>query len=144
VRGGVDYRPALLQRTGIGRYVRELVRSLASTEGAPDLALFGDSFARTRVPGARAPVAGARLYRRRIPGRLLPILARLGIGADDLVGGVDLFHYTDFIYPPVRRSPTRRRSLTPPSPPTPPSNARGQAGSPAPGPGGTAPAPRRS
>jgi glycosyltransferase involved in cell wall biosynthesis len=105
MRVGVDYRPAILQRTGIGRYVRELVRSLGSTEGGPDLALFGDSFARVRVPESRELGGRARLYRRRIPGRLLPLLARLGIGADDLVGGVDLFHYTDFIYPPVRRSP---------------------------------------
>ncbi|MGH7150310.1 MAG: hypothetical protein ACREIU_06420, partial [Planctomycetota bacterium] len=102
MRVGIDYRPALLQRTGIGRYVRELVRSLGPAEGAPDLALFGESFARIRVPESRALGAGARLYRRRIPGRLLPLLSRVGIGADDLVGGVDLFHYTDFIYPPVR------------------------------------------
>ncbi|MCI0586826.1 MAG: glycosyltransferase family 4 protein [Planctomycetes bacterium] len=105
MRVGIDYRPALLQRTGIGRYVRELVRALGPLEGAPDLALFGDSFAPIRVPESRALVAGARLYRRRIPGRVLPLLSRLGIGADDLVGGADLFHYTDFIYPPLRRSP---------------------------------------
>ncbi|HET6201962.1 MAG TPA: glycosyltransferase family 1 protein [Planctomycetota bacterium] len=103
MRVGLDYRPALLQRTGIGRYVRELVAALGAVEGRPDLALFGDSFARVRVPEPAAP--GARLYRRRIPGRLLPLLARLGLGADDLVGGVDLFHYTDFVYPPVRRAP---------------------------------------
>jgi len=107
MRVGIDYRPALLQRTGIGRYTRELVRALLRLEGGPALALFGDSFARARVPRSELGLEGtsARLYRRRIPGRALHALGRLGVGVEHLAGGFDLFHYTDFVYPPLRGTP---------------------------------------
>jgi alpha-1,3-rhamnosyl/mannosyltransferase len=107
MRVGIDYRPALLQRTGIGRYARELVRALVRLPDPPPLALFADAFARASVPREELGIAGssARLYRRRIPGRAIHFLGRWGLGVENLVGPLDLFHYTDFVYPPLRGTP---------------------------------------
>ncbi|HHI68487.1 MAG TPA: glycosyltransferase family 1 protein, partial [Planctomycetes bacterium] len=46
----------------------------------------------------------ATLHRLPIPGRSLPLLQKLGIGADTLLGGCDLFLWTDYVYPPVRKA----------------------------------------
>ena len=102
IKVALDYRPALLGRSGIPRAVRELARGLgAQAAGAGlDLRLFGHSWA--RAADATAP-PGARLHRHRLPGRALPWLARLGLGAERLCGGADLFHWTDYIHPPVGR-----------------------------------------
>src|SRR5204862_5529182 len=79
LRVAIDYRPALLNQSGIGRVARELTRALARL-GELDLHLFGHSLARARV--AAPPPAGARLHRLPVPGRTLPLLHRLGLGAD--------------------------------------------------------------
>ncbi|MCA8955800.1 MAG: glycosyltransferase family 4 protein [Planctomycetes bacterium] len=95
---GIDYRPALLTEAGIGRAVRELCRALAS-EPDLEMSLFGHSFAKPRR--AAEPGSG-RLHRLRIPGRSLPLLASLGLDAAWLSGRASVFHWTDYIYPPVR------------------------------------------
>ena len=95
----LDYRPALLSRAGIGRATRELARALAEIEDLR-VHLFGHSFARARVSVA-TPVS-AQLHRLPIPGRLLPALRRLGLGAEQLAGGAALVHWTDYIQPPTR------------------------------------------
>ena len=94
----IDYRPALLSRAGIGRATRELARAL-SERGDVQVHLFGHSLARAQVP-ARTPAA-ATLHRAPIPGRALPLLRRLGLGADVLAGGAPLFHWTDYVQPPL-------------------------------------------
>lgn len=103
LRVGLDYRPALLTSVGIGRSVRELSRALARQEGL-DVRLFGHSLARARHQ-AQVP-AGATLHRLPIPGRSMPTLARLGVDAGRLSGGVQVFHWTDYIHPPVRGAKT--------------------------------------
>ena len=100
VRIAVDFRPALLGRSGIPRVVRELCRALA-TDPSLDLRLFGHALARP-VSSEGAP-PGARLHRRRFPGRLLPLAAALGFDAARLAGNAALFHWTDYVFPPVRR-----------------------------------------
>ena len=99
----LDYRPALLSRAGIGRATRELARSLTH---CPELRvhLFGHSLARSKV-AVEVP-AGARLHRLPIAGRALPMLRRLGIGAEHLAGNARVFHWTDFVQPPVRNART--------------------------------------
>jgi glycosyltransferase involved in cell wall biosynthesis len=100
IRVGLDYRPALLLRSGIPRAVRELSRALAQRADV-DLHLFGHCLATPRhghVP------EGATLHRSRIPGRSLPLLARIGLDATRLSGDADVFHWTDYVFPPVRRS----------------------------------------
>ncbi len=107
LRVALDYRPALLGRSGIPRAVRELARAVGALAGpdgdgthAIDLRLFGHSWAHAR---ADTTPAGARLHRSRLPGRALPWLARLGLGAERLCGDAAVFHWTDYIHPPIGR-----------------------------------------
>jgi len=95
----IDYRPALLSHAGIGRATRELARALADLEDI-QVHLFGHSLARARVP--TTPPHRARLHRAPIPGRALPLLRRLSLGAETLAGGAEVFHWTDYVQPPVR------------------------------------------
>lgn len=97
----LDYRPALLSPAGIGRATRELARSLAARDDV-ELHLFGHSLARARVKVATPP--NAHLHRAPIPGRSLPFLRRVGLGADRLAGFVDVFHWTDYVQPPLSRA----------------------------------------
>lgn len=99
LRIGIDFRPALLNSSGIGRAVRELCRAMA---GLPELDL--QLFAHSLSPARRADAlpVGAHLHRLPIPGRSLGLLAGLGLDAGRLCGGVELFHHTDFVYAPVR------------------------------------------
>ena len=99
----IDYRPALLSRAGIGRATRELARALAAIDDVR-LHLFAHSFARARVATDAPP--RARLHRLPIPGRALPLLRRLGLGADRLAGRADVFHWTDYVQPPVSNART--------------------------------------
>ena len=94
----IDYRPALLSRAGIGRATRELSRALSDCNDL-QVHLFGHSVAPAKVP-VRLPDA-ARLHRLPIPGRSLPLLRRLGLGADRLAGSAKVFHWTDYVQPPV-------------------------------------------
>ncbi len=95
---GIDYRPALLSRAGIGRAVRELSRALARRDDV-ELHLFGHSFARARTH-CEIP-HNARLHRLPIPGRALPLLKNLGLGADRLCGSPSVMHETDYVPMPL-------------------------------------------
>ena len=97
----LDYRPALLSSAGIGRATRELARALAARTDVA-VHLFAHSLARTANTVAVPP--GAALHRLPIPGRCVPLLARLGLGADRLAGGAKVFHWTDYVMPPVSRA----------------------------------------
>ena len=107
MRVGLDYRPALQNREGIGRYARELVRGFIELGFDGDLGLFGYTAAAMRFSRAELGIAGTRaeLLRLRLPSRVLPwLLARLGKGVDDLVGGADVYHHTQPNMLPVRRA----------------------------------------
>ncbi len=97
----LDYRPALLSAAGIGRATRELARSLAERDNVV-VHLFGHSLAPARCQ--TAVPARARLHRLPIPGRSLPALARMGLGADRLAGNVRVFHWTDYVHAPLSRA----------------------------------------
>ncbi|MFN0206609.1 MAG: glycosyltransferase family 4 protein [Planctomycetota bacterium] len=107
---GIDYRPAMLQFAGIARYGRMISRALANEIGASDhLKLFGHSWATPQIPrelwDLKAP--NVKLYRKRIPGRAILLGYKwFNRGADDWIGGCDLFHRTDFVYLPVRKAKT--------------------------------------
>jgi glycosyltransferase involved in cell wall biosynthesis len=105
---GIDYRPAMLQFAGIARYGRMLARALGAEMAEGDeLKLFGHSWATPKVPSELWNIQSprVRLYRRRIPGRAILAGYRwFGRGADDWIGGCDLFHRTDFVRLPVRRA----------------------------------------
>jgi len=100
---GMDFRPALLGGSGIGRVARELASRLGRREGVAAVRLFGHSLAHARMPLPALPPATI-LRRLPLPGRLLPLLARIGLGADRLCGGCDLFLWTDYVFPPLARA----------------------------------------
>jgi glycosyltransferase involved in cell wall biosynthesis len=97
LRVGLDYRPALVNREGIGRYARELVRALVELSFDASLGLFGYTLAAMRYSRAELGIAGSRaeLVRLRMPSRFLPaLLRRTKKGVDDLVGGCAVYHHT--------------------------------------------------
>ncbi len=107
MRVGLDYRPAVQNREGIGRYARELVRGFIELGFDGDLGLFGYTAAPMRFSREELGIARTRaeLLRLRLPSRWLPwLLARLGRGVDDLVGGADIYHHTQPNMLPVRRA----------------------------------------
>ena len=104
MRVTLDYRPALLGRSGIGRYVRELVRALARCADAPALDLHAvfwrghdEAIAAASLPDS--PSLSLRARRR--PARLQAFLTNVGLGQD--VG--DLVHHTDYVRVPHRGNP---------------------------------------
>ena len=103
MRVGIDYRPALVNREGIGRYTRELVRGLIEHHFGGNLGLFGYTLAGARFSHAELGLAGApdaarpELVRLRFPSQGLPwLLGKLGKGVDDLVGGCQVYHHTQY------------------------------------------------
>lgn len=100
VRVALDYRPALLTRSGIGRATRELARALAAVPEV-ELHLYGHGLA--RAINAEVP-EGSRLHRLPVPGRSLPLLRALGVGADRLCGSPQVFHWIDYVQPPLARA----------------------------------------
>lgn len=113
MRIGIDYRPALLGTTGVGRYVRELVAGMAPLlRRGEELVLFGASLApvdRSLANPVPSPAPGAgkvTLKRNRMPGRLLQMAGRLGLATvESFTGPLDLFFYTDLTFPPLRAAP---------------------------------------
>lgn len=95
MRIGLDYLPASTHAPGLGRYARELSAALLRLPGPPSLALLELGRSGPRLPEAwlRLP-QGAPVRRRRLalPRGLVSALARLGLGAERLAGGCDLFH----------------------------------------------------
>jgi glycosyltransferase involved in cell wall biosynthesis len=92
---GLDVRPALLVRTGIGRVARELAAALARQPGlrvVPFAAMAHRPRAELRLPGVSAPPVPARLQR---------ALAPLGFSVETLLGPLDVFQHTDLVFAPV-------------------------------------------
>ncbi len=106
----LDYQPAVAQRAGIGRYTRVLAQHLAGQRHAEDtLALFYIDFRRR---GDAPPVQGAEARAwRMLPGALVQ-QAWKRLGWPDyarLAGPADVYHFTNFIIPPLR---TGRAAVT--------------------------------
>ena len=107
LRVGLDYRPALINREGIGRYTRELVRALIALGADEQLHLWGSTLASARFTREELGLTGskAHLLRWRLPSKWMPALMRAsGRGADDLLGGLDVFHHTQPNLLAVRRA----------------------------------------
>ena len=100
----LDYQPAVAQRAGIGRYTRLLARHLAPLFGEGDtLRLFYLDFSHKGEP-PDAPGAEARPWRL-LPGAVLQQLWKRGLppAFDRLAGKADLYHFTNFVIPPLSR-----------------------------------------
>lgn len=106
LRIGVDYRPALLLRSGIGRYVTNLVRHLPLVDQDLELSLFSVFWHehQERVGSARLPESErVHLAAAKFPGRVLDFLGRFTpLSAETFTKELDLFHFTDYVYPPVK------------------------------------------
>jgi glycosyltransferase involved in cell wall biosynthesis len=101
----IDYTPAYEQGGGIGRYVRELVKALARQHDAYSYRLFvagvgkkplppSPSLQFTWSPTRITPAWLARIWYR----------AHIPFSVENLVGNVDLYHATDFVLPPTRKT----------------------------------------
>lgn len=106
MRVAIDYRTALVNREGIGRATRELVRALQHIEDPPELRLFGWTLAKSEVAREELGLdARTKLTRLRFPSRWIPrACALLGRGADELAGGADVYHHTQTHVLPVGRA----------------------------------------
>lgn len=105
MRVGMDYRSARHGRGGIAFYARELAAALAARPGL-DVRLYAKQWRRQDPPPfatVGAP-AGAHLVGGRLPAKALGVLARAGVAADTVLGGVDVFHHLDYARLPVRRA----------------------------------------
>jgi len=109
LRVAIDYAAAVHQGAGVGRFVRSLVDAMVPLD--PDthfLLFYGPEGARKDAPTApRAPNVSSRpLW---LSQRTLNVLwYKLGVPVpvDALTGPADVFHFPDFVLPPVRRGAT--------------------------------------
>ncbi|MBI1757724.1 MAG: glycosyltransferase family 4 protein [Actinobacteria bacterium] len=105
LRVGIDATPLLGARTGVGKYVEHLTNALIGRPGLAELRATaftwrGQHELRESVP------AGASVAGRRAPARgLQEAWARQEFPPVELLtGDVDVFHGTNFVLPPLRRS----------------------------------------
>ena len=70
----IDYRPALRARTGVGEYVHQTVRAIATSDGQDEVTLFTSSWADRPPPSLSAEFPHARVVDRRIPVSVLNLL----------------------------------------------------------------------
>ena len=108
MRIGIDYTAAVRQQGGIGRYTRNLIRSLSELDTRNHYVLF--------VAGGRADEDGHgswpenfRFCSTPISDRWLNILwqrLRIPLPIQLWTGRLDLFHSPDFVLPPLGRTPS--------------------------------------
>lgn len=99
----IDYTPAFRQRAGIGRFVRDLTRTLIARDKDTEyrLVTFG------RPPAEDLP-SNAKFLPIPITERLALILwhrLHVPLPLDPFLRGADLYHGTNFLLPPLRRTP---------------------------------------
>ncbi len=99
----IDIQSAVARRAGVGRYTRMLAQHLAATAGEDRLVLFYFDFKRGGNP---FPAPGA-VFRpeRRLPGRVIQDAWRRFSWPpfDRLAGKADVYHFPNFIRPPLDR-----------------------------------------
>jgi glycosyltransferase involved in cell wall biosynthesis len=99
----MDPGPLIGDRTGVGRYAHELLRALLARPDPPSVTLTTLSARRPGRPDLPGP---ARWRHRHVPSRLVERLWDLGVvPAELLVGRADVFHATNFVAPPLHRTP---------------------------------------
>jgi glycosyltransferase involved in cell wall biosynthesis len=108
MRIGIDYTAAVRQGGGIGRYTRNLVRTLTELDRDNQYTLFvaggwGDGDGEGAWPG------NVRIRSVPLSDRWLNLLwqrLRLPVPVQVFTGPLDLFHSPDFVLPPTGRTPT--------------------------------------
>ena len=99
----VDIQAALGQRAGVGRYVRELAAHLGDAAGGDEVVAFYFDFKRTGL--ADPPEGIAAKACRWVPGRAAQAAwKRVGFPPFDwFAGKADLYHFPNFVRPPLTR-----------------------------------------
>jgi glycosyltransferase involved in cell wall biosynthesis len=103
VRVCIDIQAAVAQRAGVGRYVKSLVEHLGGHRGTDEIRLFHFDFQRRGVPFEAAGTVARAV--RWIPGRVVQqAWKRVGFPPfDAFAGAADVFHFPNFIRPPLAR-----------------------------------------
>lgn len=104
MRVALDAYPLFGPRTGVGTYVRHLVTALVGLPDAPEVVL---PTASLRASGRAPAIPGTTSHHVRLPFRALQRLwDRVPFPpAEWVVGPADVFHATNFVAPPLRRTP---------------------------------------
>ncbi len=99
----LDIQAAIGQQAGVGRYTRELLNALAETRGEHTLAAFYFDFKRCGFEGGHPDMVHQAV--RWCPGRLVQQAWKLFQAPpfDWFSGPADVFHFPNFIRPPLRR-----------------------------------------
>lgn len=101
----IDVSPLSRPRTGIGNYIRGMVAGLAeAAQGEHELVAFGPSGPRGRAR-IREALAGLPVEVRTplAPHALRQAWSRSGrVPVERIVGRLDVFHFSDWMYPPQR------------------------------------------
>ena len=108
MRIGIDIGPIRQVRTGVGNYCHHLLMHLVELAAGEVFAGFSTGM---RPPELAGSLAGINRMHIPVPTRLMYALWE-GLGlprVDRLLGGVDVFHATNFFMPPTR---TARRVVT--------------------------------
>jgi len=102
----VDVQSAVAQRAGVGQYTRRLVEHLGALTGADALRLFYFDWKRKGLP-FQVPGAEEKPFCW-LPGRLIQqAWKRFSFPPYDLfAGAADVYHFPNFILPPMRRGRT--------------------------------------
>jgi len=107
MRIGLDIGPVTQSRSGVGNYCLNLLRGLLELDGL-EIAGFAASARKLDLEAIGRPLPHRHLH---IPTRVMyQIWSALGWPkVDALLGGVDVYHATNYFLPPVRRA---KRVLT--------------------------------
>ncbi|RMH05228.1 MAG: glycosyltransferase family 1 protein [Planctomycetota bacterium] len=107
MRVGFDIRPALFGHAGIARYGRELARALCELEDGPFLEFYAPTWRGGRVATTGFRAGRYRMHRGLLPARGMALLNRVpGFDAGRWPAPVEVFHWTDYVYPTVRSAAT--------------------------------------
>jgi glycosyltransferase involved in cell wall biosynthesis len=105
VRIGIDGTPVLGNRTGVGWYTAELIRSISDLRLGHEIVLLEISW---RRPGSQADVIrpGVSVAPARVPARAMWALwDRLTRPSLEAFVRTDVYHATNYLAPPARRTP---------------------------------------
>ncbi len=102
----IDIQAAIAQRAGVGRYTKSLVEHLGPLAGPDQLTLFYFDFKRRGVP-FHVPNASERAVTW-CPGRIVQKAWKTidWPAFDWFAGSADVYHFPNFIIPPLRRGRT--------------------------------------
>src|SRR5512133_1035808 len=107
MRIAIDYSPAVNQGAGIGRYTRSLVHALAEIDSKNEYVLFYTYPGRHKPDWPFGDHPNFIEKAVSVSDRTLAIVwHRLGLPLpiNFVIGNVDIYHATDFVLPPLRRT----------------------------------------